>query len=158
VVDHPVVGLHRYEPDGTATLVGSTGDAPPTGAETVRAPIAIDGRTWGFIAVGGEPGRPLPPGTEQRLAGFTELAATAIADSQARERLAQLAEEQAALRRVATLVARGAAPAAVFAAVGDEVAQLFGTDEAAAAVDERLTKFTELVGMAIANAESREEL
>jgi uncharacterized protein YoaH (UPF0181 family) len=35
-----------------------------------------------------------------------------------------LAEEQAALRRVATLVARGVAPEEVFAAVNEEVRQL----------------------------------
>jgi GAF domain-containing protein len=35
-----------------------------------------------------------------------------------------LAEEQAALRRVATLVARGRPPAEVFAAVTEEVARL----------------------------------
>src|SRR3984885_10373786 len=40
----------------------------------------------------------------------------------------QLAEEQAALRRVATLVARGAAPEEVFAAVAEEVGQLLPVD------------------------------
>src|SRR5580693_1714957 len=40
-------------------------------------------------------------------------------------RLGQLAEEQAALRRVATLVARGEPPEAVFAAVAEEVGQRF---------------------------------
>jgi signal transduction histidine kinase len=39
-----------------------------------------------------------------------------------------LAEEQAALRRVATLVARGTRPDDVFAAVVDEVGRLFGVD------------------------------
>jgi GAF domain-containing protein len=39
-------------------------------------------------------------------------------------RLRQLAEEQAALRRVATLVAQGAAPEEVFAVVAEEVGQL----------------------------------
>ena len=38
--------------------------------------------------------------------------------------LPELAEEQAALRRVATLVARGAAPEEVLAAVTEEVARL----------------------------------
>jgi signal transduction histidine kinase len=42
--------------------------------------------------------------------------------------LATLAEEQAALRRVATLVARGAAPPEVFAAVAGELAQQLGAD------------------------------
>ena len=39
------------------------------------------------------------------------------------EALGRLADEQAALRRVATLVARGASPAEVFAAVSDELAR-----------------------------------
>src|SRR5216683_8071193 len=41
--------------------------------------------------------------------------------------LARLAEEQAALRRVATLVARGAPPHELFAAVTEEVGRLLGT-------------------------------
>ena len=48
---------------------------------------------------------PLPPDTERRLVEFTELVATAIANAASREELTMLAEEQAALRRVATLVA-----------------------------------------------------
>jgi signal transduction histidine kinase len=40
-------------------------------------------------------------------------------------RQGQLAEEQAALRRVATLVAQGVPPVEVFSAVSDEVARLF---------------------------------
>jgi signal transduction histidine kinase len=45
-----------------------------------------------------------------------------------RDELGRLAEEQAALRRVATLVARGAPPAEVFATVASEVGRLLGTD------------------------------
>jgi GAF domain-containing protein len=44
------------------------------------------------------------------------------------EQLHVLAEEQAALRRVATLVARGVAPEEVFAAVTEEFGRLLGTD------------------------------
>jgi signal transduction histidine kinase len=44
------------------------------------------------------------------------------------DELAQLAAEQGALRRVATLVARGVPPAEVFTAVAAEVGQLFGAD------------------------------
>ena len=43
-------------------------------------------------------------------------------------RLRQLAEEQAALRRVATAVARGARPDEVFTAVADELGQLIGAE------------------------------
>ena len=46
-------------------------------------------------------------------------------------RLARLAEEQAALRRVATLVARGAAPEEVFTAVAGEVGRLLPVDQSA---------------------------
>ena len=42
-----------------------------------------------------------------------------------------LAEEQAALRRVATLVARGVSPEDVFAAVTEEVGRLFPVSNAA---------------------------
>src|SRR5260370_19935247 len=43
-------------------------------------------------------------------------------------RMHQLADEQAALRRVATLVARGARPAEVFSAVADELGHLIGAE------------------------------
>src|SRR5882724_8468907 len=43
----------------------------------------------------------------------------------------RIADEQAALRRVATLVARGVPPDLVFAAVAEEVGALFGVDAAA---------------------------
>src|SRR5437667_3048717 len=64
---------------------------------------------------------------ELRLAEFTELLATAIANAESRAGLDRLAQEQAALRRVATLVARRAPPEEVFAAVTGEVGQLLGT-------------------------------
>jgi hypothetical protein len=41
--------------------------------------------------------QPLPPDTGTRLASFTELVATAIANTDSRAALARLAEEQAAL-------------------------------------------------------------
>jgi hypothetical protein len=74
--------------------------------------------------------QPLPPDTEARLASFTELVAAAIANTESRAALARLAEEQAALRRVATLVARGVAPEEVFAAVAEEVGRLLPVDRA----------------------------
>jgi signal transduction histidine kinase len=64
------------------------------------------------------------------LAQFTDLLATAIANAESRAGLARLAEEQAALRRVATLVAHGAAPEDVFATVADEVGRLLSVDVA----------------------------
>src|SRR6185437_7123198 len=65
---------------------------------------------------------------EARLAGFTELAGTAIANAQARVELRSFADEQAALHRVAGLVAQGALPEEVFAAVAAEAGRLLGAD------------------------------
>jgi signal transduction histidine kinase len=73
---------------------------------------------------------PLPLDTDERLEKFTELVATAIANAESRAGLARLAEEQAALRRVATLVAHGAPPEEVFTAVANEVGQLLSADMA----------------------------
>ena len=58
--------------------------------------------------------QPLPPDTEARPASFTELVATAIANAESRAALTRLAEEQAVLRRVATLVAQGVPPVQIF--------------------------------------------
>jgi signal transduction histidine kinase len=68
---------------------------------------------------------PLPDDIEVRLAGFTELVATAIANSEARDNLRLFLKEQASLRRVATLVAEGASAQEVFSSVAREVANVF---------------------------------
>jgi GAF domain-containing protein len=94
----------------------------------VGAPILVEGRLWGLVVAGTTRDQLLPPDAEHRLAGFTELVATAIANAQAHSDLTSLAEQQAALRRVATLVARRAAPDVVFRAVADEAGGLLGAD------------------------------
>ncbi|MFZ0189565.1 MAG: GAF domain-containing sensor histidine kinase [Streptosporangiaceae bacterium] len=97
---------------------------------SVGVPVSAESRLWGCIVVAfsGQELRPLPADTEQRLASFTELVATAIANTESRASLARLAEEQAALRRVATLVAQGVPPEEVFAAVAEEVGRLLSVD------------------------------
>jgi GAF domain-containing protein len=95
----------------------------------VGVPVSVGGGLWGLMAVGSSAG-PLPAGTEARLAGFTELAATAIANAQAGVEARGFANEQAALRRVATLVARAAPPEEVFAAVTEESGRLLGAHHA----------------------------
>ena len=95
----------------------------------VAVPISIEGRLWGAMGVASAHG-PLPADTEERLAGFTELVATAIANAEARMELRGFADEQAALRRVAVLVAQSAAPEEVFAAVAEEAGRLVGADHA----------------------------
>jgi PAS domain S-box-containing protein len=98
---------------------------------TVGVPITVEGHLWGVLIVSLERDEPMPADTEDRLSAFTELAATAIANAEAREELARIADEQSALRRVATLVAHGAAPELVFGAVAEEVANLLpGVDVA----------------------------
>ena len=90
----------------------------------VGTPIIVEGRLWGMIGAGSTLEK-LPPDAEARLVSFAELVATAIANAESHAALTRLVEEQAALRRVATLVARGVPPAETFSAVSDEVAHLF---------------------------------
>jgi signal transduction histidine kinase len=96
---------------------------------TAGAPIVVGGSIWGVMGIA-SPNGPLPDHAEDRLAQFTELVGTAIANGQARDELTRLADEQAALRRVATLAAKGAAPSEVVEAVSVEVARLIGADAA----------------------------
>ena len=140
-----VVGTRlRLEGKNGTTLVYQTGRAArmesytnasgPLGAEareggvrsSVGTPIMVEGRLWGVLGVGTRTEQPLPPDAEARLVSFTELVATAVANAESRAALTRLAEEQAVLRRVATLVARGVPPVQIFSAVSDEVTRLFG--------------------------------
>jgi signal transduction histidine kinase len=116
--------------DDFADATGPAARARELGVRSaVGVPVSVEGRLWGVMTVDSR-AKPLPAGTEARLAGFTELAATAIANAQARTELRGFAEEQAALRRVATLVARAAAPEEVFAAVAGEAGRLLGAHHA----------------------------
>lgn len=144
--EHPFRTGTQWPLDGPtiSTLIRETGQpariddysaVPGTIAQAVReagirsglgVPIVVAGRVWGMVATGSTDPEPLPAQTEARLAAFTELIATAVANAEARDDVRRLAEEQASLRRVATLVAEGASPADVFAAVAEEVAQVSG--------------------------------
>jgi signal transduction histidine kinase len=93
---------------------------------SVGSPITVNDRLWGALNLSSS--EPLPPGTEARLDRFSELMGIAIASADAQEAVRLLAEEQAALRRVATLVAQGVPAADIFRAVSEEVAHLFGED------------------------------
>ncbi|MET0810453.1 MAG: GAF domain-containing protein, partial [Thermoleophilaceae bacterium] len=95
---------------------------------SVGSPIIVEGRLWGALGVHSRQSGALAADTEARLQNFTELVATAISNVQARAEMQRLADEQAALRRVATLVARESPPAAIFAAVAEEVAGLLDVD------------------------------
>ena len=97
---------------------------------SLGSPIVVEGRLWGALFLHSKQTQPLPRDTESRLTAFTELVATAIANAEGRAGLARLAEEQAALRRVATLVAEGVRPAKVFSALCEEVNRLLDAQTA----------------------------
>jgi len=94
----------------------------------IGAPIVVDGATWGVVAVAATAGAPIPVAAETRLSVFTELVATAISNADARASLARLADEQAALRRVATLVARESSPVEIFGAVTQEACRVLESE------------------------------
>jgi signal transduction histidine kinase len=96
----------------------------------VGTPIVVEGRLWGGMIALSRQTEPLPKGTESRIGGFGQLVAAAISNTEARAQVGRLAEEQAALRRVATLVAGGASPTAVFDAVAAEAARALDAERA----------------------------
>jgi PAS domain S-box-containing protein len=109
-------------------VAGAIGDAARRGGvhAGVGAPIVVDGELWGVVSAGADHREPVPPHAERRLSEFTALVATAIANTHAREEVRRLAEQEAALRRLATLVAEGAESRLVFDAVCEETGRLFG--------------------------------
>jgi PAS domain S-box-containing protein len=76
----------RFEPDGPVSerLRGRLLSMGIT--STVVAPVSLSGRVWGAISVWVNEGR-LPLETEERIARFTALVATALANTEAREEL-----------------------------------------------------------------------
>jgi PAS domain S-box-containing protein len=146
--EHPdVQGRWSLEGDRLATTISRTGrpareddwehargpiaEFVRTGLEvrsSVGSPIVVEGQVWGALFVHSK-GPPLHRGTELRLTRFTELLATAISNAQARTEVARLAEEQAALRRVATLVAEERPALEVFAAVADEMGRVLRLED-----------------------------
>ena len=98
LVDSDRAVVSRYEPDGSATILAGwppgDGAVAPDGVpgrvgdrSAVGAPITVEGRPWGVVTVGSSSGEPPPAGTEERLAKFTELLATAIANAQTQAEL-----------------------------------------------------------------------
>jgi signal transduction histidine kinase len=105
-----LAAMARVEPDGSATIVASwsgTGQGLSVGTRAplddelggsvlrdagirsaVAAPIVVEARRWGVMIAGSMLERPLPQDTEARLADFTELLATAIANAESRDALA----------------------------------------------------------------------
>jgi signal transduction histidine kinase len=87
------------------------------------APVVVDGQVWGALIAGTDKPEPMPAGTEDRLARFAELIATAIANAathaelvasrarivtatqEARRRLARDLHDGAQQRLVVTIIA-----------------------------------------------------
>jgi signal transduction histidine kinase len=152
-LQHPSLDTTVFETGKPAQIDYSERDGPDAAAARsaglrvrVGVPIIIEGRVWGMIAVGERHRRDALPAfagsytgrivlstaspreTQTRLGAFTELVATAIANAQAQDEVRWFGEEQAALGRVATLVATGAAPEQVFTAVVEEASRLVGLE------------------------------
>ena len=82
---------------GTAQRVESYDEASGSLAETLRnagyraavaAPVSLAGRSWGALAAATASDEPLPEGLERRLCDFADLVGQALANADARERLA----------------------------------------------------------------------
>ena len=69
--------------DNYSTMPGLVGAAVRDDrmVSMVGVPIVVDGSIWGFMVAGGRPGEPIPAGTEEHLARFTELVATAVSNA-----------------------------------------------------------------------------
>jgi signal transduction histidine kinase len=80
---HRAARMDSYGPDAgpapAAALAAGMNSA-------VGAPIVVEGRLWG-VMIAASLGAELPPETEARLADFTELVATAVANAEAQAQL-----------------------------------------------------------------------
>jgi signal transduction histidine kinase len=124
----------------------------------VGVPVRVEGRLWGVMFVAART-EPLPAGTEARLAGFTELAATAIANAEAqaaltasrarivaaadatRRRIERNLHDGAQQRLVSLALNLRAAQATAKAGTGDLADQL---DHVAAGMDDILDELREI--------------
>jgi signal transduction histidine kinase len=88
----------RIEPDGSRTVMASFtvwGDGQPSSpsddepaTSSTRAQIIVNGNPWGELIATTADGQQLPDDVAMRVANFTDLVATAIANTQARTELA----------------------------------------------------------------------
>ena len=96
---------------------------------SIAVPIFVDDHLWGSATIVSDRPEALPPSTEARLSDFAALVSTAISSAQRREEVRRLAEEQTAIRRVATVVAEQPALSVVFESVCAELRALLGVED-----------------------------
>jgi signal transduction histidine kinase len=151
--------------EGAAARVQKTGRparvnefTPDTGASiasarllglrsAVAAPIMVAGRLWGVLSVAATGDEPPPPDTEDRLAAFAALAATAIANADSRDQLIAsrarlLTASDEARRRVVRDLHDGAQQRLVHTIIALELARRAmreGDEEAESLVAEAVT-------------------
>jgi signal transduction histidine kinase len=116
--------MERFEPDGAVTVVAgwsprgdrelAVGSGPiaqearaPRIRASVSCPIMMNGRLWGVIVASSMTEAAFPANTEEQIAGFTHLVATAIANAESRgELIASRARVVAAADEARRLVVR----------------------------------------------------
>jgi signal transduction histidine kinase len=130
--------------DATAEAARAVGVSAAVGA-----PIVVDGRLWGVIAVSWHGGERPPADTEERVAQFAELLDTAIANADRRDQLAAsrarlITEADEARRRVVRDLHDGAQQRLVHTIITLKLAQR--------AFREKDGKAESLIGDALAQA------
>jgi signal transduction histidine kinase len=116
-------------------------------------PISVAGQLWGVMVVAFTHEEPLPADTEARLAGFTELAATAVANAQSQAELAAsrariVAVDDAARRRIQRNLHDGAQQRLVTLSLGLQEAQAVvppGADELAQRLEGAVTEVADVL-------------
>ena len=99
----------------------------------VAAPVRSGGAIWGAVYAATSGGAELPDEAEERLGRFAELVGLGIANAEDRRVILDHAAEQAAIARVARVVAEDAEPQEVFQLLCREAADLFGLPSGAVA-------------------------
>jgi diguanylate cyclase (GGDEF)-like protein len=128
MVSTHMAGVHLTIRDGASTLI--SGPAAPTGRATV---IAVAGRRWRVWAVVPEAGiSPVPwfvlsLGLTLTVIVMLVLRQAATGTRRSARELEQRDAEEAAVGRIATLVAQGEAPDVVFRSVAEQVATLINS-------------------------------
>jgi len=91
---------------------------------SVGVPIVIADQVWGAMFVHSTGDVALPADAADRLLGFNELIGSVISNAHDQAAMEQLAVEQAALLRVAELIAREIEEVGFFAAVAEELGRV----------------------------------